>query len=176
MKLILGLLDRLVLLIGVIAAGCVPSFIVQYRQRAGGRLDQLLADLAPFQAVADRSHGGSLDALIRYHLQSSDPTFHQEGEALQSMLDAAEHLRAILHGLDTDLLHQCSYLLLHHDAGLMQATWSVFQPGFTLTLPSLVLALVVGGLLWVLFLGLLYGLIGLFRAFAHGVHGHSRYR
>lgn len=175
MRLVLGLLDRLVLLIGVIAAGCVPSFIVQYRQRAGGRLDQLLADLAPFQAVADRSHGGSLDALIRYHLQSSDPTFHQEGEALQSMLDAADRLRAILHALDTDLLHQCIYLLLHHDPGLTRATWSAFQPGFTLTLPSLALALAVGGLLWALFVGLLYGLIWLSRAFAHGVQGRARH-
>jgi hypothetical protein len=60
MKFVRDILDRIVLLAAVVAAGCIPSFIVQYRQRAGGRLDQVLADLAPFQEIADRNHGGSL--------------------------------------------------------------------------------------------------------------------
>ena len=104
MKFLGGLLDRLVLLVAVVAAGCVPSFIVQYRQRLGGRLDQVLADLAPFQAIADRNHGGSLDELIRYHLQSSDATFHQEGAALQAMVQAAARLRSMLAGAR----HRCA--------------------------------------------------------------------
>src|ERR1700722_307560 len=102
-----GVLDRIVLLCAVVLAGCVPSFIVQYRQRGAGRLDQVLADLAPFQQIADRAHGGNLAALVQYHLQSSDPTFRSEGAALQGMLDTAERLRALLQGLNTDLYHQC---------------------------------------------------------------------
>jgi hypothetical protein len=66
MKVVRDILDRIVLLAAVVAAGCIPSFIVQYRQRAGGRLDQALADLTPFQAIADRYHGGSLAELVRY--------------------------------------------------------------------------------------------------------------
>ncbi len=66
MKVIGAILDRIVLLLAVVAAGCIPSFMVQYRQHLGGRLDQVLADLAPFQAIADRYHGGSLTELIRY--------------------------------------------------------------------------------------------------------------
>src|ERR1039457_4926951 len=105
MPVIRGVLDRIVLLFAVVLAGCVPSFIAQYRQRASGRLEQVLADLAPFQQIADHEHGGSLADLVRYHLQSTDPTFHREGAALQSMLDSAERLRALLRGLDTDLYH-----------------------------------------------------------------------
>jgi len=157
MAIVRGLLDRIILLVGVFAAGCVPSFIVQYRQRAGGRLDQVLADLAPFQTIADRYYGGSLPTLIRYHLASSDPIFHQEGAALQSMVDAAERLRAIVRALDTDLLHQCAYLLLHHDVALMRSTWGIYQPGFTLSTQSLVFAAVLGVVLWAVFLGLWHG-------------------
>jgi hypothetical protein len=149
-----GLLDRIVLLCAVVAAGCVPSFIAQYRQRASGRLDQVLADLAPFQQIADREHGGSLTALIQHHLQSSDATFHGEGAALQSMVDAVDRLRALLQGLDTDLYHQCLYLLLHGDPNLARATWSLFEPGFSLTLQGALFALILGVLLWLLFLGL----------------------
>jgi len=158
MAVIRGLVDRAVLLCAVIIAGCVPSFIAQYRQRAAGRLDQVLADLAPFQQIAEREHGGSLPALVQYHLQSSDPTFHAEGTALQAMLDAAARLRALLQGLDTDLYHQCLYLLLHHDLDLVRSTWSLYQPGFALTTQGALFALVAGVLLWLLFLALWCGI------------------
>lgn len=157
MSLMRGLLDRIILLLGVFAAACVPSFIAQYRQRAGGRLDQVLADLAPFQAIADRYHGGSLQALIRYHLASTDPTFHQEGAALQWMVDAAARLTAVVQALNTDLLHQCTYLLMHHDVDLLRSTWSIFQPGFALSIQSVIFAVVVGVVLWALFLGCWHG-------------------
>jgi hypothetical protein len=169
-----GLLDRMVLLLGVVIAGCVPSFIVQYRQRASGRLEQVLADLAPFQQIADHEHGGSLAELVRYHLQSSDPTFHREGAALQSMLDTAERLRALLHGLDTDLFHQGVYLLGHADLELARATWSLYQPGFALSPQSIAFALIVGVLLWLLFLGLWHGVAWLLRPRARaGYHAHA---
>lgn len=167
MSMIRGLLDRIVLLLGVVIAGCVPSFIAQYRQRASGRLEQVLADLAPFQQIADHEHGGSLADLVRYHLQSSDPTFHREGAALQSMLDSAERLRSLLQGLDTDLYHQGVYLLGHADLDLARATWSLYQPGFALTAQSMAFALIVGVLLWLLFLGLWHGVAWLLRPRRH---------
>ena len=168
MKAVRAILDRIVLLCAVIAAGCIPSFIVQYRQRAGGRLDQVLADLSPFQEIANRNHGGSLAELIRYHLQSTDATFHQEGAALQSMVQAAERLRAMLAALDGDLVHQCTYLLLHHDSDLVRATWGGYQPGFTLDLQSALFALAVGVALWALFLGIWHALAYLIGALWRG--------
>src|ERR1700687_4591084 len=168
MKIARAILDRIVLLVAVVVAACIPSFIVQYRQRVGGRLDQAVADLSPFQAIADRYHGGSLAELIHYHLQSTDATFHQEGAALQSMVQAAERLRAMLAALDTDLLHQCGYLLLHHDTTLLRATWGGYQPGFTLDLQSAVFALAVGVTLWAIFLGVWLGVGRLFRGLRSG--------
>src|SRR3984885_7550848 len=168
MKAVRAILDRIVLLCAVVAAGCIPSFIVQYRQRAGGRLDQVLADLSPFQEIANRYHGGSLTELIRYHLQSTDTTFHQEGAALQSMVQAAERLRAMLAALDSDLVHQCAYLLMHHDSELVRATWGSYQPGFTLDLQSAVFALAVGVVLWAVFLGIWHGVAHLIGALWRG--------
>lgn len=172
MGVIRGLLDRVVLLCAVVAAGCVPSFIAQYRQRASGRLDQVLADLAPFQQIAEREHGGSLAALIQHHLQSSDATFHGEGAALQNMVDAADRLRTLLQGLDTDLYHQCLYLLLHGDAGLARATWVLFEPGFSLTLQGALFALSLGVLLWLLFLAVWHAVAWALRRGRHRDGGH----
>ena len=63
------------------------------------------------------------------------------------MVQTADRLRALLAALDTDLLHQCSYLLLHPDTSLLGATWGGYQPAFTLDLQSAVFALAVGGAL-----------------------------
>jgi hypothetical protein len=152
MDLIRGFLDRIILVIGVVAAGCIPSFIAQYRQRVGGRLDQVLLDIAPFQAIADQFHHGSLQELIQYHLASADTTFHDEGTAIQAMVDSAEQLRQALEALNTDLFHQLAYLLAKADPLIARATWEVFSPSFNLTSESAVFALVVGFVIWLAFL------------------------
>jgi len=152
MALIRGILDRIILVIGVVAAGCIPSFIAQYRQRVGGRLDQVLQDMAPFQAIANQFHHGSLQELIKYHLASADQTFHDEGAALQGMVDSAEQLRQALLALNTDLFHQLVYMLTKADPLIARATWEIFSPAFNLTPQSVVFALVVGVTFWLLFL------------------------
>jgi hypothetical protein len=152
MTFIREVLDRIILVIGVIAAGCIPSFIAQYRQRAGGRLDQVLQDIAPFQAIANQFHHGSLQELIRYHLASVDPTFHNEGAALQAMVDTAEQLRQALQALNTDLFHQLVYMLTRTDPLIARATWEIFSPSFNLTVESIVFAVIVGVAIWLVFL------------------------
>lgn len=152
MLFIRGILDRIILVIGVVAAGCIPSFIAQYRQRVGGRLDQVLQDMAPFQAIANQFHHGSLQELIKYHLASADPTFHDEGAALQGMVEAAERLRQALQALDTDLFHQLVYMITGTDPLIARATWEIFSPSFNLTPESVVFALVIGFAIWLVFL------------------------
>ena len=152
MAFIRGILDRIILVIGVVAAGCIPSFIAQYRQRVGGRLDQVLQDIAPFQAIANQFHHGSLQELIKYHLASADQTFHDEGAALQGMVDSAAQLRQTLLALNTDLFHQLVYMLTRTDPLIARATWKIFSPAFNLTPESVVFAIIVGVAIWLVFL------------------------
>jgi hypothetical protein len=147
-----GILDRIILVIGVVAAGCIPSFIAQYRQRVGGQLDQVLHDITPFQVIANQFHHGSLQELIQYHLLSPDQTFHDEGSALQGMVDAAGQLRQALQALNTDLFHQLIYMLTKADPLIARATWEIFSPAFNLTPQSVVFAIVVGVAIWLVFL------------------------
>lgn len=153
MNFIGGMLDRVILLLGVMAGGCAPSFINQYQQRLGGRLDQVLQDLAPFQAIANRYHGGSLDALIQHHLNSSDRTFYEEGAAIQAMADSVVRLREALAGMDTDVLHQLLYLVQHHDPEIVSATLAVYEPAFVMSVDSLMVAGILGLSVWLLFIG-----------------------
>lgn len=146
-----GLLDRLVLIAGTLAGGCVPGYIQQYRQRVGGRLDQVMQDLAPFQQIARRFHDGDMDKLVRHHLASSDPSFHAEGQALQSMLDSLASLRAMAEGLSGSIWQQIGYLAGHYDAQIGAATWQDHVPTFALNPASIVVALTVGVACWALF-------------------------
>ena len=156
MAFIRGILDRIVLVAGVIAAGCIPSFIAQYRQRVGGMLEQVIKDLAPFQAIADKLHHGSLQDLIKHHLDSSDPTFYKEGAAVRAMVESAEQLRNTFQALNTDLFHQLNYLATRMDPLIARATWDVFSPSFGLTVESVVFGSVVGVLIWLVFLSVWY--------------------
>lgn len=146
-----GLLDRLVLIAGTIAGGCIPGFIQQYRQRVGGRLDQVQADLAPFQEIARRFHDGDMDKLVRHHLASTDPSFHAEGQALQSMMDALTRLQAMVEGLSGSVWQQVGYLLRHYDGEIGAATWRDHVPTFSLDAGSIVIALTVGVVCWLVF-------------------------
>ncbi|MGZ8256152.1 MAG: DUF2937 family protein [Gallionella sp.] len=152
MTFIRGILDRIVLVLAIVAAGCIPSFIAQYRQRVGGRLDQINLDLAPFQAIANQLHHGSLQELIRYHLASPDATFHKEGAAIQLMIETASRLQDSYTALGGSLLNQMLYLSAHTDLSIAHDTWQVFVPSVGLTGEHIVFALSLGLTIWLLFL------------------------
>jgi Protein of unknown function (DUF2937) len=154
MALLRNLVDRIVLVVGVLAGGTSPSFLAQYRQRVSGHLDQVQRDLAPFQEIADRFHGGSLEVLVQYHLLSTDATFHAEGGAIRAMMDAAEQLRVTLDGLSGDIFHQMWFLVRHQEPELLRATWTFYQPAFAFNVESLIIAIVFGIAIWSLFLAL----------------------
>ena len=150
----------------------MPGFIVQYRQRVGGRLDQVIQDLAPFREIAERFHGGSLEALIRHHLISPDPTFRAEGAAVQAMLDSELRLRGMMEALQGGAWQQLQYLVTHPDNDLLQATWSAYVPSFTLDMQGILMAIIIGVTLWLVFLLVWKGVGALFSGL--GSDGGSR--
>ncbi len=169
-----GLLDRIVLIGGVLCGGMTPSFMAQYRQRVGGQLSQVVQDLAPFQQIANLRHKGSLDALVAHHLNSSDATFQAEGAAIQAMMDAALRLKEAFEGLNGSLTQQIGYLLQHADPAVLRATWSIYQPSFLLTVDGLIFAISFGLIIWLAFLGL--WMLGSALASRGRAGGHSRSR
>ncbi|MEO8154783.1 MAG: DUF2937 family protein [Rhizobacter sp.] len=154
MALLRGLLDRTLLIVGVIAGGMVPSYLAQYRQHVGGALGQALKDLAPFQDIADRFHDGSLAKLIQHHLASTDASFHAEGAAIQAIANSVASLRTAMAALDTNVFNQLVYLLTQADSSMAQATWAAFRPSFGLTADSVLMAAGFGLSLWLVFLSL----------------------
>jgi len=149
-----ALIDRLLLVAGVVAGGLVPGFIAQYRQRLGGRLDQAQLDLAPWQGIADQYHHGDLGQLVQYHLASHDPTFHAEGQAIQALIDTIHRLQDAVNAMHAALVKQAWYLAFHADAGLLRATYADWVPTFSLSAEGLAFAACTALLMWLGFLAL----------------------
>ena len=158
MPLVRGLLDRLLLVCAVVAGGLVPGFIAQYRQRLGGRLDQARLDLEPWQRLAEQYYQGDIERLIRYHLESSDPTFHAEGAIIRSLLATVQQLQTAVDALQGSLFRQTAYLAVHADPGLVRATLHDWVPTFALSAEGITFALVFAVVVWLLFIALWHAL------------------
>lgn len=134
---------------GFAAGGIFPSFSAQYHQILQARYEQVSIDLEPFQQIADRYHGGSMDALIQHHLNSTDPTFYAEGEAIQLMLDSQAQLAESKATAQSPYIDQAVYLYRHLDQDVADQVWQGFTPTlvtsergvtFSLTVATIVLA------------------------------------
>jgi hypothetical protein len=163
MGILRGLLDRIVLIGAVLAAGCVPSFVAQYQQRLGGMLDQATKDLALFQEIANRFHGGDINRLIKHHLASTDPTFRSEGKAIQTLVDSVASLKQSLAALNTDLFNQVRWMATEGDSQVARATWDAFVPAMSLTTEALLFAFSTGVIVWLVFLAVWFGSARLLR-------------
>jgi hypothetical protein len=137
--------------LGTLAGSLFPSFSIQYQNALHARYEQVFTDLAPFQEIADRYHGGSLAALIQYHLNSEDPTFHDEGVAIQSMALSRAQLAESGGAMEASFFDQALHFFIEGDPELVGATWDNFTPAFVTTRAALTFALSVGLILSVIF-------------------------
>ncbi len=129
---------------GTIAGGTFPAYFMQYQHRVNSQFDQVAMDLAPFRQIADRYHEGSLDALVRHHLASADPTFHDEGLAIRAMLRAQQALVETQAAFDEPVYRQAWYLFAHADTELARTTWRTYTPTLVTTTDAVIFALSAG--------------------------------
>ena len=139
-----SLIFVLIFIAGAFAGGAFPAYFMQYELRVNGQLDQVTMDLAPFQQIADRYHNGSLEALVRHHLASTDPTFHDEGIAIRAMVGSQQALADTRAAFDTPVYRQALYLFSSADTELAQKTWRSYTPTLVTTPDAVIFALSVG--------------------------------
>jgi hypothetical protein len=152
----------LIFLLGAFAGGTFPSYGVQYQHRLSGQLEQVVADLGPFQYIADLYHDGNLDALVAHHLESRDPTFYGEGEAIQAMIDSRNRLTEANLALQVTPARQAVYLFRNLDVELATKTWETYTPGFVTTPAALKFAAYTG-IFFLLVWSLLFGVLRVVR-------------
>ncbi len=140
---------RLALAIALIA-GLIgsqgPEFAQQYRQRAGGALDELKRIVAEFYAEAASQHVKPSEAVRRLE-ENGDILARRRGEDIQRTIERADRLQEQLDAMaSAGPLKRLSVMVTDFDAGIARRTLDAFEPAAPLTSE----ALVVGGLAAVL--------------------------
>lgn len=138
----MGLLGRLFLLLaasGALLMGIqLPGFVDQYEKRVDAHFLEVSANLKPFQDIADRLHGGSLDALIEKHERSTDATFHAEGAAIRQMQNRFLRFQNEKIKLQAGLPEQLFWIVRQGDRELLDETRRNYSFGILLDRKALI--------------------------------------
>ncbi len=138
----MGLLSRLFLLLaasGALLLGIqLPGFVDQYEKRVDAHFLEVSSNLKPFQNIADRFHGGSMEALIEKHEQSTDPTFHAEGAAIRKMRDRFLRFQNEKFQLQASLPNRLLWIATQADRELIDETRRNYSFGILLDRTALI--------------------------------------
>ena len=109
----------------------IPSFVDQYEKRLDAHFIEVKNNLRGFQEIADRYHGGSLEALIKKHEQSEDKTFNAEGKPIRNMYERYVRFKDEKTALETHLAGKVAYIVAHKDQEILDET----RTSYSYTIP-----------------------------------------
>lgn len=135
------------LLLGLAAAAVLvgiqaPNFVDQYEKRLDAHFIEVRNNLAPFQNIADRFHGGELEALIAHHERSADPSFQAEGAAIRNLSTRLQRFEQEKLQLQTELPQQLVWLARSADRELIDETRRAYSFGLLLDRQAVITGLV----------------------------------
>jgi len=89
--------------IAMLAGIQVPNLVDQYEKRVDAHLREVTINLKPFQDIANKYTGGSLDQLIELHRKSGEKAFQDEGNAIETMVKRKLRFEADLAAMQASL-------------------------------------------------------------------------
>lgn len=131
----------------VLAGIQIPNFIDQYEKRLDAHLIEVNTNLRGFQEVADRYHGGSMDALIREHEASESPTFKDEAKPLREMVARQQAFRQEQKMLNTHLAAKSWHIAVNGHPELLRETQGNYSYTVPLTEDAIITGAVFAGLI-----------------------------
>jgi Protein of unknown function (DUF2937) len=118
----------------------LPNLADQYEKRVDAHLREVTINFQPFQAIANKYFGGSIEKLIALHRQSGEKPFQDEGKAIEKMYQRKLRFEAEMAALKTSLPFRIAHILLSGDREMMDETLAQYS----YTVPLNQDALVVG--------------------------------
>ncbi len=119
-----------------------PEFAQQYRQRAGGALDELRRIVAGFDAEAAGEGLTPPEGVKRLEAES-DPLARRRGEDMERTIERANRLEAQLAALaSAGPLKRLYVMIEDFDPGIARNTLDNYEPAAPLTFEALVAAVV----------------------------------
>jgi hypothetical protein len=114
-----------------------PNFVEQYEARVEAHYLEVAGNLKGFQAIADRFHGGDLQALIRHHRRSPDSTFKGEAEPLEKMVARRDRFARERESLRGGFPGKALHVLVFGDRETTRETYAAYSPRLRLDRQSI---------------------------------------
>lgn len=163
MRLVTGLLDRLLFAAGLALFLQIPQFLDHYTQRYGGYRQALADGIAQYQVMADQHYGGDLDIMTQDFRTDDKAAMREMGDKIFGERRRLKEMDLGLTILQYGHLGQkLWYLARHVEPSIAYGVLEDFRPGLPLTTDALLCGLVGGLLATLLFNLLLWPLRALF--------------
>ncbi|MFA6916591.1 MAG: DUF2937 family protein [Parachlamydiales bacterium] len=151
-RFVIGILDRLFAVAGVIIFTQIPVFYQQYVQRLSGHLSELELQVSVLRKTASRS-GKTLEAYITKFIRDPDADFNAQGQFMDNMVNRLVDLKQSFTAMvEAPIWSHPLYLFRYADSDIAWTTFGSFEPGLSFSIESLGYA----------FVGLIFGL-GVFK-------------
>jgi hypothetical protein len=144
MKLVKEYTIRLVFAAGILFGVQVPNFIDQYTQRISAHHLEATENFSGFQAIADKFHGGSVEALIEGHEGSNDPVFRSEAKPIKEIYSRIQAFSSELNALDTDLFNKIIHVAFKSDSAVFKEAISEYSATVPLSTDAIICGLGLG--------------------------------
>jgi hypothetical protein len=156
-----GYLRLIVFAFGLLLGVQIPAFVDQYAKRVSAHEIEATRSFQSFQDIATRYFGGSVEALIAHHRESTDPAFKDEARGIQALFDRLMSLRAELAALRGPFVQQLAHIALHPNREILRETWNEYSYTVPLSPTAIVMGVACGTAMALLIELLLLGLVRL---------------
>lgn len=165
-----GLIDRILAIAGSITLAQFPQFYSQYLQRLGGHLDEARRIVAEYSEAA-ASFNLTLSEYVRTHLTVDSPVLQSTGTIIENSLTRLADLENSFQALKAGNLFNRWWIFLRKmEPAIFKQTCLEYTPGLPFTMESLTYALI--GLL--ITFGIYQGIKGLLiKLFSKLTHSES---
>ena len=154
LKFLESIIDRIVAVIGAIIFFQIPTFIIQYKQRLGGHVDELARLTAQYKSTA-ANYGKTVEEYIGLLLNSGIDEIKSTGELMTGHMNRFNELSQALHNLsEASGITKLFVFFKSIDLDIFRGTYKDFVPGISFNLESIVYCIV-----GIIFFMLLYLLI-----------------
>lgn len=148
-RLLSGLFDRILAVLGAFLFSQAPLFIQQYTHRLAGHVTELNMQIEQIRKAASLSNK-SLEQFIKKFLVNPDIDFIRQGEIMQGMVTRSETLSANYQALlNAGILEKPFLFLKYLDVDIAKAALNSFEMGIVFTVEGLAYG----------FLGMIFGVL-----------------
>lgn len=137
----------------------IPNLLDQYQKRVDAHLREVLVNIQPFQAIANKYFAGDMSKLVEMHRASAEKLFQEEGAAIEQMLQRKLRFETDLAALNTSLPQKLLHIVLRGDHEMLAEVRSQYTYAVPLNQDALIFGTTVA-LLILMIVELIFTLLG----------------